>query len=741
MRYTLPARRAFVCLGFSLLLTGPVSAAGRRLAVDDITADPPIFGRSVTGVAWRPGGREFSYVVRKGTGEEAISELWVEDAGTAGRRLLVSTPGLLVPSDPRADDPAHPMPKPPAPIQPKRLPLEGYRWSPDGQALLLSGDHDLWIYRVGSKRLERLTRGPEDEEFATFSPDGRRVAFVWKNDLYAVDLASGRETRLTSDGTENVFNGRLDWVYEEELASRRGGAYEWSPDGLSIAYLRLDDGPIADFPFVDFSAIPVKVVTQKYPKVGTANPVASFRIVRADGSAGPHVELDRDGYIAPGFSWTADSRSVSYRVLPREQNREELRILDAATGASRTLSVEDDPAWVNTFEAPRFLSDGRYVWKSERSGFAHLYVGSVAGGEPKPITRGEWTVDHIVGVDARRGVAYFTANVENPRRRAIYRVGLDGKGFAKLPSAPGTHLGELSPDGRSILDTFSTVSIPPVLSLLDTSGRLIRVVDRPDNRLAEFDLGRTEEIETTGDDGVKLLARLVKPAAFDPSKKYPVVIFVYGGPHSQVVRDQWGATTVFDQLLASRGFLVWSLDNRGSSGRGHVWEARLLREMGRNELADQLAGVRYLKSQPFVDPSRIAIWGGSYGGYMTLYAVTHAPAVWKCAIAGAPVTDWKFYDTIYTERYMRTPAENPGGYAASGLLTRAKDLKAKLLLIHGLADDNVHFQNTVAFIDELTKAGRPYELEIQSGQKHGFRGKAAIDFRNAAMLKFFEENL
>jgi dipeptidyl-peptidase-4 len=350
-------------------------------------------------------------------------------------------------------------------------------------------------------------------------------------------------------------------------------------------------------------------------------------------------------------------------------------------------------------------------------------------------------VDKVAGIDERRGFVYFTATEENVRRRSIHRVGLDGSGFARLRGTQGTHSPLLSPDGRHLLDAFSGVAQPPVVSLLDASGRAVRVVENQEGRLDGYELGTTEEVEVRADDGVKLHARLVKPADFDPAKKYPVVVYVYGGPHSQTVRDTWGATSLFDHLLASRGYLVWSVDNRGTSWRGHAWESVVFRDLGRRELADQLAGVRHLKTLPFVDPARIGIWGWSYGGYMTLFAMTNAPGVWKCGVAGAPVTHWKFYDTTYTERYMRTPAENPEGYERSAPLSKAKELAAPLLLIHGAADDNVHLQNTIAFVDALTKAGKPYELQIQPRQKHGFRGAESVNSRNRAVVRFFEEHL
>ena len=730
-------RRLPAVFALGALLLTPAAGVGqrRKLAVEDLTAEPPLAGRPVTAVTWLDGGARFGYV-RKGD-EGAVSELWIAEAATGRKRLVASTAALALPEDSAAEK-RNGAEKP---VKPPAATLDDHRWSPDGRTVIVSGGADLWLLDVASGRLDRLTRGPEKEEFATFSPDGRRVAFVRGNDLHAIELAGRRETALTRSGSATVYNGKLDWVYEEELAGRDGRGYEWSPDGLSIAYLRLDDGPVAPYPLTDFLAVPAAVTWQRYPKAGSRNPIASFHVVGIDGAGRGAVPPTGDESVVPGFSWTADSRAVSYRVLNRAQNRQEVRLFSPAESASRVLFVEEDPSWLNVFDPPRFLADGRYVWKSERSGFPHLYVGRVSGGELSAVTRGDWSVDRVAGVDERREVVYFTATEENVRRRAIYRVSLDGSGFAKIPAPPGTHVPILSPDGRHLLDTYSTVQEPPVVSLLDASGRAVRVVEAARDRLDGYELGTTEEVTVRADDGTRLEARLVKPADFDPGRKYPVVVFVYGGPHSQTVRDSWGATSLLDHLLASRGYLVWSVDNRGTSWRGRAWETAVFRDLGRRELADQLAGVRHLKTLPLVDPARIGIWGWSYGGYMTLFAMTNAPDVWKCGVSGAPVTHWKFYDTIYTERYMRTPAENPDGYERSAPLAKAAELAAPLLLIHGAADDNVHLQNTVAFVDALTRAGKPYELQIQPRQKHGFRGRDSVNSRNRAILRFFEENL
>ena len=733
-----PRRIRFVLL-LSLLAAVPALAQApkKKLTIEDLTSDPPLAGRALAGLAWLGSSDSFSYMLRTGAGEDSASELILENAGTGARRTVAGPDSLLLPDDSKDSQPASGSER----RRPRRASLDGYRWSPDGKSLALSGEGDLWLYDAADRRIQRLTTEPGTEEFPQFSPDGKLLAYTRKGDLFVLDLATKKEKRLTTDGSEHVFNGRLDWVYEEELASRTGRSFEWSPDSSSIAYLRLDETRVDTYPLVDYLKVPAGLKEQRYPKSGSLNSTASFHVVGVDGTPRGEAKPEGDVYIEPAFSWTADSKSVCYRVLNRAQDSQDVRLLTVPGGATRSLFVEKDPYWINVVDPPKFLKDGSYVWKSERDGYAHIYVGKASGGEPKQITSGKWIVDRIVGVDETRNAVYFTANEENIRHRALYRVMLDGSRFTKFPLAQGTHAAEMSPNGFYLLDTYSTTTAPPIVSLLDFLGRPLRTVYRPDNRLSEYEMATTEEMEVTADDGTKLMARLVKPANFDPSKKYPVVVYVYGGPHSQVVRDFWGLTNPFDHYLVSKGILLWSVDNRGSFGRGHAWESAVFKEMGKHELADQLAGVKYLKSLPYVDPARIGIWGWSYGGYMTLYSLTNAPDVFKCGVAGAPVTSWKFYDTIYTERYMKTPKDNPQGYEAAAPLSKAKDLKAKLLLIHGTSDDNVHMQNTMAFVDALVKAGKQYQLEVVPGQRHGFRGKDAVNFRNTAIAKFFEENL
>jgi dipeptidyl-peptidase-4 len=387
---------------------------------------------------------------------------------------------------------------------------------------------------------------------------------------------------------------------------------------------------------------------------------------------------------------------------------------------------------------------------SERDGFLHCYRHDRDGKALNPVTHGPWQIEASLSlgwsgrpfeVDPEEQYVYFSATEKDPRERHLYRARLDGTGFTRLTQEPGTHFQKLSPDGRHLLVSSSANDQPASIRLLRADGTLVATLDQRADRWRDFDLPRTEFHEVTARDGTKLYAQLTKPRDFDPAKKYPVVVYVYGGPHAQVVRNTHGGVSTRNLLLAEHGFLVWSLDGRGSWGRGHAWESAIFKNCGTNELLDQLDGLAFLRTLPFVDTNRFGLWGWSYGGYMTLYSLTHAPDAFRCGVAGAPVTDWKFYDTIYTERYMSTPQLNPDGYRTSSPLAAAGRLKSKVLIIHGTADDNVHMQNTMNFIDALAKQRKPYELQIQPGQMHGFGGEAQTRFLADQIVDFFQRNL
>ncbi|MFM1768961.1 MAG: hypothetical protein RJA22_1490 [Verrucomicrobiota bacterium] len=462
-------------------------------------------------------------------------------------------------------------------------------------------------------------------------------------------------------------------------------------------------------------------------------------------------------YVLPEFNWTPDSREVAVLTLNRAQNDHAAWAWRPAGGgdAVRLLVRDRDATWINVFEGPRFLRhSASFLWLSERDGWLHLYrhsrAAGVAPGAGTALTSGPWQIEANFSqgwsgrpfeVDPEEVFAYFSATEKDARERHVYRVRLDGTGLTRLTREAGTHYQRLSPDGRHLLVSSSSVDAPPSIRVLRADGTPVVTLDQRPDRWAGYDLPRTEFHDIRARDGVVLHGQLTKPPGFDPARKYPVVVYVYGGPHAQVVRQMHGGVSARNLLLAEAGYLVWSLDNRGSWGRGHAWESVIYRRCGTNELLDQLDGVAWLRTLPYVDTNRLGIWGWSYGGYMTLYALTHAPDVFRCGVAGAPVTDWKFYDTIYTERYMGTPRDNPEGYVVSSPLAAAGRLKARLLMIHGTADDNVHLHNTMHFLDALARKGIPHDLHIQPGQLHGFAGREQTRLLAEQIVEFFRRNL
>ena len=701
---------------------GAEEYATRPLTLEKVS-EPPAGGPGASGFAWRDEAR-VTWIVSEGAGPEAPVVLWEFDA-KSGKRSRLFAP---VPVKNRSG-------------KERMLSPRGGKWSPKGDVLLVAFDRDLWLLAEG-KEPKRLTNDPDDEESPTFSPDGSRVAYVKKSDLFALELATGVETRLTSSGNEHVFNGRLDWVYEEELANRRGSrSYEWAPDSSAIAYLRLDENRVPSFPIVDFVPVNGKVLSQRYPKAGDPNAIPSVHIVDLTGrETASFAPADDDVYVAPELAWTADSKQACFLLLARPQTTLDVLLLPRTGGAPKRLLTETDPAWINAIEPPHFLADGSFLFLSERTGFLHLYRYAPDGTLVSAVTKGGWMVDGPWFVDARAGLVFFTATEKDPRERHVYRANLDGTGLQRVTGERGSHSLSLSPAGSFFVSTYSNATTPPRTLVRKATGVPVSVLDDTAGNWAGYELGTVEMDSFRGSDGTLFYTRLVKPADFDPAKKYPAIVLVYGGPHAQLVQDRWDATLGLDHYLASKGFLVWTMDNRGSWGRGHAFETPILGNMGALELKDQLEGVAELRRKPFVDGTRLGIWGWSYGGYMTLYTVTHTNGTFKCALAGAPVTDWKFYDSIYTERYMKRPKDNPEGYKASSPLQVAKNLSTKLLVMHGTTDDNVHMQNSIDFFDELMKARKDFVFVPLPRQQHGPRGEALL-YRNQRLVEWFEKNL
>lgn len=603
---------------------------------------------------------------------------------------------------------------------------ESLTFSPDYKSILLTADDDLFAYTLASGKLTRLTDVAGEERNATFSPDGSEVAFVRDHDLHLVSVTGGAERALTSGGDENHLHGELDWVYQEEVYGRGDfNAFWWSPDGKSIAWLDLDETPVPRFTIVDHIPYHQTIEQQRYPKAGDPNPIA--RLMVLDVASGRSREVDTTKYPAKDrlivdVSWTPDSRDVVVQVQNRLQTWLDLDLVDRTTGASKTILRETSPAWVEPQGSPRWIDDQTFLWLSERSGFRHLYRIRRDGTVVNRVTTGDWEVTKLDSVDAARKLVYFESTRRSSRDVDVERVNLDGTHLERLSSEPGRHSASFNPSSSMYLDRWGDLMTPLEVRLVRSNGRVVRVVDRNDvPLLGELALSRPEWVEIPTRDGFVMEGVIFKPEGFDPSRRYPVYEYVYGGPHAPMVVDRpqrrdsprfW-----FHQFLTQHGWIVFIVDNRTASGKGARSAWPVWHHFGRLELRDLEDAVAWLKAKPWVDGSRFVLSGWSYGGFMTSYALTHSTA-WTAGIAGGTVADWRDYDTIYTERYMGLPKDNAEGYHESSPRFAAKNLHGKLLLLHGLTDDNVHVQNTIQFAYELEKAGKDFRMMLYPKSRH-----------------------
>ena len=622
-----------------------------------------------------------------------------------------------------------------------------YNLNPAQTAALINWANDLFYYEFGSDRAIRLTSNPEEELSEEFSPDGRMVSFVRENNLYVEDLSMQRRERaLTRDGSAKILNGRLDWVYQEELYGRGNyGAYWWSPDSTSIAFLRFDENPVPEFTVVDHIPYRQNVEITPYPKAGDPNPHVKLGVVNAAG--GDIRWIDTYKYQPADFlisrvAWTPDSKKVVYQAQNREQTFLDLNFADAREGKSTNIIHETSKAWVAINDNPIWLKDGTFLWASERNGWEHVYHYSAEGKLLRQVTDGKWEVRSIQGVDEQNSFIYFTGTQHSHTAPNGYRIKLDGTGLQRLTTTEGTHRIDVSPTHNYFVDVWSDLNTPSQVRLFDASGKLVRVIsENKVDALKQYKLGTPELLQVKTRDGFVMEAMMIKPPDFDPRKKYPVMSFTYGGPHAPQVRNAWGsATYMWHQMLAQKGYIIWVCDNRTASGKGLESTWPVYKNFGELELRDIEDGLTWLKNQPFVDGSRIGIWGWSYGGFMTSYALTHSKS-FKIGIAGGSVTDWRDYDSIYTERYMQTPQNNPEGYKKSSPVHAAKDLHGKLLLIHGAIDDNVHMQNTIQFVYELQKAGKQFELMLYPKSRHGVTDPPLLKHMRQMMTEYILANL
>ncbi len=606
-----------------------------------------------------------------------------------------------------------------------------------------SGRSDFYVWDMKTKKLSAVSTGGK-QMYATFSPDGNKVAFVRDNNLFVKDLVQNKETAITSDGKwGEIINGATDWVYEEEFSFDRG--YQWNADGTKIAFYRFDESAVKEYTLEKYGSLYPSQYKYKYPKAGEANAIVNIFIYDTKTGKSTRVDIgtETDQYI-PRVKWTADAGTLSFIRLNRLQNKLELMLADGATGRSKNLLTETCDTYFEITDNYRFLKNG-LVWSSDIGGYNHFYYYDTNGKLIGQITKGDWDIDALKGVDEKNGMLYYTSAEASPTQRDLYCIKLDGTGKKKISARPGTNDADFSAAFRYYVGTFSDANTPPEVAVYSNDGKKMRTLsdnEKLKKKLDEYSLSKKEFFRFKTSGGTELNGYMIKPVNFDPNKKYPVFMYLYGGPGANQVEDQWGGGTyLWFQMLAEKGYLIACVDNRGTGYRGKKFRDCTYRKLGTLETEDQLEAVKYYGTLPYVDRSRIGIFGWSYGGYMSTLCILRGADLLKMAIAVAPVTSWRFYDSIYTERYMGLPKDNDKGYDDTAPVKFANLLKGKYLLIHGTADDNVHFQNSVEMVNALVKANKPFDVMYYPDKNHGIYGGNTRLHLYTKMTNYILENL
>ena len=733
--------RMTICL-LAALAGAPASA--ERLTLDRIHADPALAGPAVRTLRVSPDGEHVTFLRGRADNQFQL-DLWEYNVRAKRSTRMVDSTALAPHETLSAEEQARRE-------RARTANLSGilnYSWSPDGKQLLVPLAGDLYLVDAAHPDKARKVASGNVAD-PKISPRGRYLSFVRQQNLFVIDLASGQERQLTSDGGGTVFNGEAEFVAQEEMGQTTG--YYWAPDDSAIAYKRYDEAPVPVVRRFEIKADGTDVIEQRYPAAGERNVLAGLRIVSPEGGPARTVDLgpDPDIYLVRA-DWSADSRQLMMQVQTRDQKKLELIAVDATTLARRPLISETSPTWVNLHDDLRVLPKSRhFIWASERSGSKHLYLYDMNGKLLHPLTEGQdWGVDNLLAVDEAGGRVYFASNRDAVIDKQVYVVQLNGSDAARprrISRGDGWHEAAFARNGEVYVDTFSDPDTPPQVSLRKADGSMLDWLEH--NALDSshpYATYRDSHLPTTygtlkAADGQTLYYSLIKPSGFDPAKRYPVFLSTYGGPHAQHVARQWDKP--FYQYMAQQGFVVFRLDNRGSARRSIAFTSAIHGALGRHEVEDQLAGIDWLAQQSFVDPKRIGVFGWSYGGFMTLRLLAAASDKIAAGVAVAPVTDWALYDTHYTERYVGgTPKSAPQAYETSGVFAHLDGLKSPLLLIHGMADDNVLFTNSTRLIDALVNRGVQFDLMTYPGAKHGISARKSQRHVYGMIDAFFKRKL
>jgi dipeptidyl-peptidase-4 len=728
----------FFCSSLVTAQTAAPAAPGQKqLTIEDMLKPGGILGRGPENLQWSPDGNKVSFVQRNDSGDQG--ELYYVDAATGKSAVLVASSKLatLAPpasaiKDERKKEAA------------QRYSIAAYQWAPDSKHLLFDSMGQLWLYNLDNGTAVQLTSSNDESGDPKFSPTGDRISYVRKQNLYVRPVDGGAEHQLTKDGSENLLNGEVDWVYEEELYTRSN--YFWSPNGKQIVFLQMDEKDVPTYPITDWIPVHATVDNEKYPQPGDPNPGVRIGVLKSDGSkvkwitAGgggngalplgndPNVLIPRFGWVRDGLIWAM--------ALNRVQDRLDLYFVDVDSGKSQLMMTETTDAWIDMHPEVDFKlldSGDGYLWTSWRDGHNHIYLYRFDKQNPlsaqarmeKQLTSGDWEVESIEGIDNQQKMVFFSANFGDVLQRNECAVGLDGEKFHRMSQQDGTHFADFDPkNAKYYVDNFSALKTPPTVSLCKVDGECAPFW-KPRN-VEAYDLLTPKIVKFVAADGfTQLEGEILFPppgGPMNPNGKTPLIVNPYGGPGAQTVRDFWIGYDLFDQILARQGFAVLHVDNRGMANRGKAFALPIKHHLGPVELADQLAATKEALDQfPQLDRTRVGFWGWSYGGYFTLYALEHSDQ-FKAGVSVAPVTDWRNYDSIYTERYMGLPKDNEAGYKDSSPVNFAADLHGQLLEVHGTSDDNVHVQNTIQMVNNLIEAGKQFRLMVYPGKTHGIAG-------------------
>ncbi|HIG32661.1 MAG TPA: S9 family peptidase [Flavobacteriales bacterium] len=709
---------------FSLVFTTPIFSQKRDITLNDLWKNYAFHPKSMGGFNSMNDGEHYSTMEKTDDGQEIIKYQF-KNGGEV--RALFKSADFKIPR------------------------IRSYTFSKDEKQLLLATETEsiyrhssksvYYIYDIFTDKLKKLT--DDKVMYATFSPKGEKVAYVLENNLLIKDIQTERITQVTTDGKKNhIINGASDWVYEEEFALVR--SFEWAPDGEHIAYYKFNESGVKEFSMDLFKGglYPTQEVF-KYPKAGEDNSVVKVYFYNLENDKNTYIYTEKDYEYFPRIKWTNNPKILALYGMNRHQNELDFVLANAEDGTNRVLFTEKDKYYIDIHDNLTFLPEDNFIWTSEKSGFNHIYIKNLDGSEEQ-ITKGEWEITAFDGVDSDKMEIYYRSTEEGSINRTLYVQNLETKEKRKLSTQIGGNSIKFSRNLKYYMNSYSNANTAPYYTLHNSSGKELKVLE--DN--AEFNKEMEEytlsekELFTIKTEDAELNAWMIKPPNFDENKEYPLYMFLYGGPGSQQVTNSFGWTNYYwYQMLAQNGYIVACVDNRGTGGKGAEFKKMTYKELGKFETIDQINAAKYFGDLPYIDAKRIGIQGWSYGGYMSSLCITKGADIFSLAIAVAPVTNWRYYDNIYTERYMQTPQENASGYDENSPINHVEKLKGHYLLVHGSADDNVHVQNTMEMISALVKANKQFDLFIYPDKNHGIYGGNTRYHLYKKMTDFILENL